>query len=188
MLRFDVLTSPRERELTALLGRMRGRLDNIGAPVVVSAPLYTYQIGASGMAASALVFSVGYYQLAGTSGLRLSDGWYIETPHDKNGNKYFNVEWAQDIEPEADTGVLDEPVDITLTIRCFERVWSPQTGTYDNGDPVDIPKGRWIDLRLNEVRQPGPEVPDEPEAPHQPTEPGAPVVPHTVTKPKARRH
>src|SRR5690606_11792419 len=33
----------------------------------------------------------GHYQLSNTNGLRLDDGWYIETPHDKNGNKYFNV-------------------------------------------------------------------------------------------------
>lgn len=124
----------------------------------------------------------GHYQITGCNGLRLSDGWYIETPHDKNGNKYFNVEWEQDIEPDAEAGVLDEPADVALTIRCYERIWNPQTGQYDNGDPVDIPEGRWIDLRLNEVRQPEPEMPEDPEAPQQPTEPGAPIVPHVVTK------
>ena len=124
----------------------------------------------------------GRYQITGCNGLRLGDGWYIETPHDKNGNKYFNVAWEQDIEPETEAGILEEPADVTLTIRCNERVWNPQTGTYDNGDPVDIPEGRWIDLRLNEVRQPEPEMPDEPGEPQQPTEPSAPAVPHMVTK------
>src|SRR5690554_5393210 len=117
----------------------------------------------------------GHYQLSNTNGLRLDDGWYIETPHDKNGNKYFNVEWEQDIEPNAEAGVLEEPADVTLTIRCYERVWNPATGQHENGDPVDIPDGRWIDLRMNEVRQPEPEMPEEPEAPQQPTEPAEPV-------------
>src|SRR5690606_13701867 len=98
----------------------------------------------------------GHYRITGCNGLRLTEGWYIETPHDKNGNKYFNVEWEQSSEPETDAGVLEEPADVTLTIRCYERVWNPQTGTYENGAPVDIPDGRWIDLRMNEVRQPEP--------------------------------
>lgn len=98
--------------------------------------------------------STGVYELTGCTGLRLTDGWYIETPHDRNGNKYFNVEWYQDVEPAADKGVLDEAADVTLRIHCYERVWNPSTGTWDNGEPVDIPEGRWIDLRMNEVRQP----------------------------------
>ena len=105
----------------------------------------------------------GHYQLNGCNGLRLDDGWYIETPHDRNKVPYFNVEWEQDSTPETDTGVLEEPADVTLTIRCYKRVWNPQTGQYDNGDPVDIPEGRWIDLRLNEVRQPEPEIPHDDE-------------------------
>lgn len=128
---------------------------------------------------------IGHYQVIGTNGLRLDDGWYIETPHDKNGNKYFNVEWEQDVEPETDAGILKEPADVTLTIRCYERVWNPQKGQYDNGDPVDIPDGRWIDLRLNEVRLAELESSDEDDesgVPHNPTEPGSPVIPYSVTK------
>lgn len=129
----------------------------------------------------------GHYQLSNTNGLRLDDGWYIETPHDRNKNPYFNVEWEQDHTPTADAGVLEEPADVTLTIRCYERVWNPQTGTYDNGDPVDIPDGRWIDLRMNEVRQPEPEeMAEEPEAPQQPTEPAEPVIPSVVTMAQAK--
>lgn len=128
----------------------------------------------------------GHYQLTGCNGLRLDDGWYIETPHDRNKVPYFNVEWEQDHTPTTEAGVLEEPADVTLTIRCFERVWNPQTGTYDNGDPVDIPDGRWIDLRMNEVRQPEPEEPEDPEAPHQPTEPTEPVIPSVVTMAQAK--
>src|SRR5690606_33193796 len=77
-------------------------------------------------------------------------------------------------------------------IRCYERVWNPQTGTYDNGDPVDIPDGRWIDLRMNEVRQPEPEepeMPEDPEAPDEPElppEPTEPVIPSVVTMAQAK--
>ena len=74
VLRFDALTRKREREITALLGRMRGRAgtvdvptwtrrrtDDIGTPVVVSAPVYSFQLSASGMSPSARVFAAGDY-------------------------------------------------------------------------------------------------------------------------------
>lgn len=128
----------------------------------------------------------GHYQLTGCNGLRLDDGWYIETPHDRNKVPYFNVEWEQSSEPETDAGVLEEPADVNLTIRCYERVWNPQTGTYDNGDPVDIPDGRWIDLRMNEVRQPEPEMPEAPDEPELPPEPAEPVIPSVVTMAQAK--
>src|SRR5690606_12135578 len=129
----------------------------------------------------------GHYRITGCNGLRLTDGWYIETPHARNKNPYFNIEWKQDIAPETDAGVLEEPADVTLTIRCYERVWNPQTGTYDNGDPVDIPDGRWIDLRMNEVRQPEPEEPEDPEAPElQPEIPTEPSIPSVVTMAQAK--
>ena len=99
----------------------------------------------------------GHYRIIGCNGLRLTDGWYIETPHDRNGNKYFNVEWEQDTEPNADAGVLEEAANVALTIRCYERVWNPTTGLHENCEPVDILAGRWIDLRMNEVRQSEPE-------------------------------
>ena len=99
----------------------------------------------------------GHYRITGCNGLRLTDGWYIETPHDRNGNKYFNVEWEQDTEPNADAGVLEESANVALTIRCYERVWNPATGLHENGEPADILAGRWIDLRMNEVRQSEPE-------------------------------
>lgn len=128
----------------------------------------------------------GHYQLTGCNGLRLDDGWYIETPHDKNGNKYFNVEWEQDSTPETDAGILEEAADVTLTIRCYERVWNATTGQFDNGDPVDIPDGRWIDLRLNEVRVEEPEMPDEPEQPVPSPEPAGPIIPNVVTMAQAK--
>src|SRR5690606_24198301 len=128
----------------------------------------------------------GHYQLTSCNGLRLDDGWYIETPHDKNGNKYFNVEWEQDSTPETDAGVLEEPADVALTIRCYERVWNATTGQFDNGDPVDIPEGRWIDLRMNEVREPEPEMPEATDVPDLPPEPTEPSIPSVVTMAQAK--
>lgn len=131
----------------------------------------------------------GHYRITGCNGLRLTDGWYIETPHDRNKVPYFNVEWEQDHEPDAEAGVLDDPADVTLTIRCYERVWSATTGQFDNGDPVDIPEGRWIDLRMNEVRQPEIEmdIPEEgADQPAPPSEPDEPVIPSVVTMAQAK--
>lgn len=95
--------------------------------------------------------SKGVYEITGTQGLR-SDGWYIETPKDRNGNKYFNVEWSQNIEqPLAE---IETPVDgIVVTLSVFERAWNPATGIHENGAPIDINdlQSRWIDLRFNEV-------------------------------------
>lgn len=104
---------------------------------------------------------VGVYRITGTLGLRLDDGWYLETPTDRNGNKYFNVEWEQDVEPPNDAGIVDAPVDVVLTIRTFERVWNPQSGRHENGDPVDINERqtRHIALRFNELRCEDPEPP-----------------------------
>ena len=149
--------------------------------------LYSDRITSNGQCGAELTrVGTGHYQLTGTNGLRLDDGWYIETPHDRNKSPYFNIDWEQDIEPETDAGVLEEPADVTLTIRCYERVWNPQTGTYDNGDPVDIPDGRWIDLRLNEVRQPEPEMLEEPEQPVPAPEPAEPYIPSVVTMAQAK--
>lgn len=73
-MRFNYLSRHQEREMTALLGRMRGRAgtvdvpawtrvrdDNIGNPVVVNATVYSYQITAGGMSASSQVFTAGDY-------------------------------------------------------------------------------------------------------------------------------
>ena len=99
--------------------------------------------------------SKGVYEITGTLGLR-SEGWYLDTPSDRNGNKYFNVEWFQNITPETVEGIVDEAKDdIVITIKTFERVWNPATGLHENGEPIDINElqSRHISLRLNEVKQ-----------------------------------
>ena len=97
----------------------------------------------------------GVYEIKNTLGLRLDDGWYIETPNDRNGNKYFNIEWAQNIIPDAVVGVVDEyRDDIVVTIETFERVWNKDTGLFENGDPIDINdlQDRFVQLRFNEIK------------------------------------
>ena len=76
--------------------------------------------------------NVGRYVVEGSLGFA-DDGWYIETPSDANGNKILHVKYQQ-----YDDGVIE--------------IWtsSPDysSGRCAEGAPVDIPAGRWIDLRL----------------------------------------
>jgi len=98
--------------------------------------------------------SKGVYEITGTLGLR-SEGWYLDTPSDRNGNKYFNVEWTQNITPNSVDGVVDEyRDDIVVTIETFERAWNKDTGMFDNGDPIDINElqDRFVHLRFNELK------------------------------------
>lgn len=82
--------------------------------------------------AIATKLSTGHYVISGCHGFS-REGWYIETPNDANGNKLMFVRYQQH-----DDGVIE--------------IWtsSPDysSGRCLEGDPVDIPAGRWIDLRL----------------------------------------
>ena len=107
--------------------------------------------------------SKGEYEITGTLGLR-SEGWYLDTPSDRNGNKYFNIEWAQNITPDAEDGVVDEyRDDIVVTIETFERVWNKDTGLFENGAPMDINdlQDRFVQLRFNEIKVEHEELDDE---------------------------
>lgn len=104
--------------------------------------------------------SKGVYELTGTLGLR-SEGWYLDTPSDRNGNKYFNVEWTQNVTHEAIDGVVESyRDDVIVTVETFERVWNPATGLHENGEHVDIndTQDRFVQLRFNEIKQEEPEV------------------------------
>ncbi|WP_372810057.1 phage tail fiber protein [Pseudoalteromonas nigrifaciens] len=82
--------------------------------------------------------SVGDYILKSTSGLS-TDGWYLELPKDLNGNPKVAV-------------TLDE-TDGVISLKCYKRIFSMATFTFepDLDEPLDVPDGRWIDLRLNEI-------------------------------------
>ncbi|MES1927562.1 hypothetical protein T31B1_19682 [Salinisphaera sp. T31B1] len=69
------------------------------------------------------------------------EGWYIKTPLDTNYNPKCYVEY-------------DQHDDGTIEIRTYEPV---ANGPFvAGGEPMDIPAGRWIDLRLE---MPEPEQP-----------------------------
>lgn len=106
----------------------------------------------------------GVYKITGTSGLS-QNGWYIETPTDRNNDAYFNTEWEQtpyEI-PVGENGQTTEPQNVTLLIKTFERVWDAGAGRFTNGAPVDIDVAagpdRFIALRFTEVKP----VEEEPE-------------------------
>ena len=107
--------------------------------------------------------SKGVYEITGTLGLR-SEGWYLDTPSDRNGNKYFNIEWTQNITPDAVDSVVDEyRDDIVVTIETFERVWNKDTGLFENGAPIDIndSQARFVQLRFNELKVEHEEMDDD---------------------------
>ena len=76
--------------------------------------------------------SKGHYEITGTLGFA-QKGWYIETPKDANGSIKVLTEYSQDKKGK-------------ITVKTYEptgKGWRPE-----KGDPVDIPNGRWIDIRL----------------------------------------
>lgn len=84
--------------------------------------------------------SEGVYELSGCLGLS-QDGWTVEIPQDANGYRQLYVQ--------------SEFSDSRLIIRTYHRVNSDAPKFIQNvidgkedGDAIDIPAGRWIDLRL----------------------------------------
>ena len=92
------------------------------------------------MAATYTKNGVGDYTIIGTTGLR-TDGWYITIPNDMNGNPKVAV-------------TLDD-TDGVITLRSYVRIFDMTTFKFvpDLNQPLDIPDGRWIDLRFNDSPQ-----------------------------------
>ncbi|CAI1540998.1 prophage tail fiber N-terminal domain-containing protein [Serratia liquefaciens] len=78
--------------------------------------------------------SVGVYKVTGSLGFA-EEGWNIEVPQDVNGNRLCFVETS--------TGK-----DGTIYVKVSKRRFDIDTAAIVAGDPMDIPDGRWIDLRL----------------------------------------
>ncbi|MBP1131286.1 hypothetical protein JOE25_002860 [Serratia sp. PL17] len=78
--------------------------------------------------------SVGVYKVTGSLGFA-EEGWNIEVPQDVNGNRLCFVETS--------TGK-----DGTIYVKVSKRRFDIDTAAIVAGDPMDIPEGRWIDLRL----------------------------------------
>lgn len=91
------------------------------------------------MAAEYIKNGVGDYTITGTTGLR-TDGWYVVIPNDMNGN------------PKVAIGTLDDK-DGVITLKTYVRIFDMSTFKFvpDLEQPLDIPEGRWIDLRFNDL-------------------------------------
>lgn len=81
---------------------------------------------------------VGDYTITGTTGLR-TDGWYVVIPNDMNGNPKVAI-------------TLDD-TDGVITLKTYVRIFDMTTFKFvpDLEQPLDIPDGRWIDLRFNDL-------------------------------------
>ncbi|HGC1885059.1 TPA: hypothetical protein ACIX5J_002282, partial [Escherichia coli] len=78
--------------------------------------------------------ATGVYEIRGAVGLH-ADGWTIEIPQDSNGNRLCFVE------TQSTQGG-------TIIVSVFKRRFDSETAMIVAGEPMDIPAGRWIDLRL----------------------------------------
>ncbi|HHP4880677.1 TPA: fibronectin type III domain-containing protein, partial [Acinetobacter baumannii] len=89
----------------------------------------------------------GDYLVKGSLGFA-QEGWYIEVPKDANGNTVVAVEYS----------TLENG---DLSIKTYKRKFDVEKAAIvaDLENPLDIPEGRWIDIRLHEEPEPEPEEP-----------------------------
>lgn len=89
----------------------------------------------------------GDYLIKGSLGFA-QEGWYIEVPKDANGNTVVAVEYS----------TLENS---DLSIKTYKRKFDVEKAAIvaDLENPLDIPEGRWIDIRLHEEPEPEPEEP-----------------------------
>ncbi|MDW5264015.1 phage tail protein, partial [Acinetobacter baumannii] len=80
----------------------------------------------------------GDYLIKGSLGFA-QEGWYIEVPKDANGNTVVAVEYS----------TLENG---DLSIKTYKRKFDVEKAAIvaDLENPLDIPEGRWIDIRLHE--------------------------------------
>ena len=78
--------------------------------------------------------SVGVYKITGALGFA-KEGWSIEVPQDVNGNRLCFV----DTETAEDGSII---------VKVSKRRFDIDTAAIVAGETMDIPEGRWIDLRL----------------------------------------
>ena len=77
----------------------------------------------------------GRYTLTGVPPLA-SSGWQIEVPQDHNGNRLVFV-----------TTTYNRSLR-RLSVTTSTVAWDAARGLWSAGTPVDIPEGRWVDLRF----------------------------------------
>ncbi|MDV7405755.1 phage tail protein [Acinetobacter baumannii] len=87
----------------------------------------------------------GDYLIKGSLGFA-QEGWYIEVPKDANGNTVVAVEYS----------TLENG---DLSIKTYKRKFDVEKAAIvaDLENPLEIPEGRWIDIRLHEEPEPEPE-------------------------------
>lgn len=90
---------------------------------------------------------LGVYEVKGSLCFA-EEGWNIEVPQDVNGNRLCFV-------------ATEAAEDGTITVKVSKRRFDIDTAAIVAGEPMDIPEGRWIDLRLE--MPPVEEVQSEPE-------------------------
>lgn len=98
----------------------------------VVAGLVSVNAEAEGVTAERI--STGVYLVKGAVGMA-DEGWTLEVPQDINGNRLCFVELSTDKE-----GVIK--------VSVFKRRFDVDSAMIVAGEPMDIPEGRWIDLRL----------------------------------------
>jgi hypothetical protein len=83
----------------------------------------------------------GVYKISGSLGFNL-EGWNIETPMNNNRLPLLWLDY-------------DEEENGTINLRTYHRTHPTAPpfarnviAGYEDGQPIDIPAGRWIDLRL----------------------------------------
>lgn len=86
------------------------------------------------LGAKAQKVGTGKYRITGSLGFA-KEGWTIEIPQDINKNLLCFVEAK-----ESNSGAI--------SINVFKRRFDVASAMIVAGDPMDIPAGRWIDLRL----------------------------------------
>ncbi|WP_277971738.1 hypothetical protein [Pantoea agglomerans] len=75
----------------------------------------------------------GIYEISGTNGL-YPEGWTIEIPQDENGNRLCFASVAYENKK--------------LLLKINKRKFDVETAMTIAGDPMNIPAGRWVDLRV----------------------------------------
>ena len=109
--------------------------------------------------------AVGDYLIQGSTGIA-QQGWYVETPKDANGNLIVAV-------------VYEQLANGDISVKTYDYMLNKKGRIVaDTETPLDIPDGRWIDLRLQELPQPEIEISKTP-AEFQPTN-----LAHAVEKKK----
>ncbi|MFW1838644.1 phage tail protein [Acinetobacter gyllenbergii] len=93
---------------------------------------------------------VGDYLIKGSLGFA-QEGWYIEVPKDANGNTIVAV-------------VYETLGNGDISVKTYKRKFDFELAAVvaDLENPLDIPVGRWIDIRLHEEAAPELETPIEP--------------------------